>query len=92
MLGGEELHEIRVMPKSRIELHQLLLKLEKYVPALIAKYPDEQNFRSAFASEENIITWQAAPEGSPWLHGQIGCILDEYNRLHEIHDGLSRKH
>jgi hypothetical protein len=71
------------MSKSRVELHRVLLELEKSMPALIEKYPKDQDFMSAFVSKADIITSHASPEDHAWIHGQIGCILDEYGKLHE---------
>ena len=73
------------MWKSRVELHQALLELEKSMPALIEKYPMDQNFMSAFVGKADIITSHAAPGDHAWIHGQIGCILDEYGKLHDGH-------
>jgi hypothetical protein len=71
------------MPKSRVELHEVLLDLEKSMPALIEKYPDDGDFMSAIVREADLITSDAASEDHAWIHGQIGCILDEFGRLRE---------
>jgi hypothetical protein len=71
------------MPKSRVELHEVLLDLEKSMPALIEKYPDDGDFMSAFVREADLIPSDAASEDHAWIHGQIGCILDEFGRLRE---------
>ena len=71
------------MEKSRIELHGLLLSLERSVPALIKAYPDDRDFMPAFVHRADIITDQAAPEDRSWIHGQVGCILDECGKMHD---------
>jgi hypothetical protein len=68
------------MKTSRVELHQVLLKLEKSMPAMIAKYPDDAQFMSAFVREADAITSSADPADHAWIHGQVGCILDEYGK------------
>ena len=73
------------MSKSRVELHRVLLELEKSMPALIEKYPQDQDFMSAFVSKADVIASHASPEDHAWIHGQIGCILDEYGKLHECY-------
>jgi hypothetical protein len=80
---GSKPEEDMVMPKSRVQLHQVLLDLEKSMPALIEKYPDGGDFMSAFVREADLITSDAASEDHAWIHGQIGCILDEFGKLHE---------
>ena len=77
------------MLKSRVELHQVLLQLQKSMPVLIEKHPDDDDFMSAFVHEADLITSDAAPEDHSWIHGQIGCILDEYGKLHEGYPVLS---
>jgi hypothetical protein len=77
------------MPKSRVQLHQILLELEKSMPALIDKYPDDADFMSAFVREADLITSDAVSEDHAWIHGQIGCILDEFGKLHEGHRAFS---
>ncbi|WP_143525813.1 hypothetical protein [Rhodanobacter sp. C05] len=71
------------MSKSRVELHRVLLELEKSMPSLIKKYPQDRDFMSAFVSRVDVITSHASPEDHTWVHGQIGCILDEYGKLND---------
>lgn len=71
------------MEKSRVELHQTLVKFERSTADLIKKYPLDQDFMAAFDREADVITGQAAAEDRSWVYGQIGCILDEYGKPHE---------
>lgn len=71
------------MEKSRIELYRLLLSLERSVPALIKTYPDDRDFMPAFVHRADIIMNQAASEDQSWIHGQVGCILNECGKMHE---------
>jgi hypothetical protein len=70
------------MKTSRVELHQVLIKFEKSVPAMIAKYPDDRQFMSAFVREAEAITRYADPADHAWIRGQVGCILDGYGKSH----------
>jgi hypothetical protein len=72
-----------MMEKSRVELHQTLVKFERSTADLIKKYPLDQDFMAAFDREADVITGQAAAEDRSWVYGQIGCILDEYGKPHE---------
>ena len=71
------------MEKSRIELHRLLVSLERSVPALIKAYPEDRDFMPAFVLRADTIAGQAAPEDQSWIHGQLGCILDGCGKMHE---------
>jgi hypothetical protein len=81
--------EDMAMPKSRVQPHQVLLDLEKSMPALIEKYPDDSDFKCAFVREANLIASDAASEDHAWIHGQIGCILDEFGMQLEGYPVLS---
>jgi hypothetical protein len=82
-------HENATMTKSRAELELLLEKLDRSIPALIEKHPDNREFLAEVVSQADNMTSQADPDDHSWLHGQIGNILAKHGRLHEDYLPLS---
>jgi hypothetical protein len=75
------------MPNSREELHHLLRKLEKSLPALGEKYPGDEEFLQAFVEKADLIADQSRPEDHSWVHGQIVQMLADMGKLDE---GITR--
>lgn len=50
-------------------------KLADMLPKLIADYPDDSDFWSAFAGEADVITESATSDTSAYVQGRIDCML-----------------
>lgn len=69
------------MTRSRADTTLLLDALEASLPGLLAQYPDDGDFWSAFAGEADVIEDGADIEDERFVRGRIDAMLAKHELI-----------